>query len=646
MKKLLLFVCVLCSLAACTEKRPALVERPVFEVWNMGTLEIDKIEMSDSATILYIDAFFRPKNWIRISKETYIRESGTDDRLQITKSEGIGLDEEFYMPESGQTSFKLFFPPLKPDIVKIDFIESDCPDCFKTWGIHLMPSAKLKIDPLPEKIKTPQPLKPLPPPDFSIKKTRITGKISGYREDLGISTNLYLSNLMASNDETSINLPIAADGTFSGEVSGFALSTVSNSVLTGRYPLSSQILIPGETQEIFIDLKKKNRREARYRTDKEPGDSAYIFISSEYFSQEDIKTINSQKGKYFDYESVLEKRKDMTPDEYKAWVLEQLKQTVEKLPSGLSDNGKLFCVNTLKFNAIQLLFAYNNIKSYAYKEANKDNKNAPEYKPEKLDDSYYSFLGELLDDYMAYLGNYSYTVEDLVYRFVEPKDQSISVSERFTRFKDRLKPMLGGKDKGILFDVALMQMYNAQIQQAQFFTDTDKQSIRQAFNHVPSIADSLIADNDRTQILLESKGTPESPIRETPKVSNEKLFDEILSNYKGKVVLVDFWATWCGPCLYGHKLFLPLKEEFKGKNVVFLYLTGGSSPLVTWRKMLPTIHGEHYKVTDEQWRYWSQIFEIEGIPTYFVIDKEGKRIYRHTGVPALETIKKEIEKAL
>ena len=643
-RMILLFASVLCGLAGCTEKRPSVIERPVFEVRNSGTLEIDKIEMNDSSTVLYIDAYFRPKNWIKISPETYIRESETDDRLLITASEGIGLDEEFYMPESGKTSFKLFFPPLKSDIVKIDFIESDCEGCFKTWGIHLERNAKITLDPLPERFSAQQTLKPLPPPTLSAGKARVSGKFSGYREDLNMKMVLNPPDWMASNNQTSVDLPVASDGTFSGEVFLLAPGLVS-----GSSP-SPLLLIPGETQEIYVDLKRKGRWEGRYRTDKEPGDSAFVHTSSACLSTQDARTIRTSERLLPEYSAIFDRISEMKPDEYKTWMLKEVEQATEKLPSGLSDNGKRLSVCNLKLNAALLLLQYESFKIYAYQQAHKlDSKGMAEsgFKPEKPDEAYYSFLGELLDDYMAYLESYPRLVSGLTYFLAPPTGASEPVSEWFERFRNRIRPMLGGKDTGILFDAALMQMYAGKIRNAEFFPDSEKQAIRHAFRHLPFIADTLIAENDHTKMLIETAGSnTESVIRQIPKVSNEKLLDEILSNYKGKVVFVDFWATWCGPCRYGHKLLSPLKEIFKGKDVVFLYLTGETSPLINWHKMLPDIHGEHYRVSGEQWNYWYKAYGIEGIPTYFIIDRQGKRTYRQAGVPELETVKKEIEKAL
>ncbi len=112
-------------------------------------------------------------------------------------------------------------------------------------------------------------------------------------------------------------------------------------------------------------------------------------------------------------------------------------------------------------------------------------------------------------------------------------------------------------------------------------------------------------------------------VREVPDVSNEELFASMMENYKGKVVYVDFWATWCGPCRSGIKRIAPLKDEMEGKEVAFVYITGPSSPEGTWDTMISEIKGEHYRVNKEQWKFLCDTYKVTGIPHYMLVDKNG-----------------------
>ncbi len=97
-------------------------------------------------------------------------------------------------------------------------------------------------------------------------------------------------------------------------------------------------------------------------------------------------------------------------------------------------------------------------------------------------------------------------------------------------------------------------------------------------------------------------------------VSNEDLFTCIISKFKGKVLLVDFWRTGAVHAVWQTRRMAPMKEELKDKDILYLYITGETSPLKTWENMTPDIHGEHFRLIDAQWKYLSDAFKIEGVP--------------------------------
>ena len=643
MKKYIFLMLCLCGMYACSEKRPASIERPVFDVRNSSTLEIDKIEMNDSATIFYIDAFFRPNNWIRISGETYIKESGSAEKLLITKSEGINLDEEFFMPASGETSFKLFFPPLPPHAVKIDFIESDCADCFKIWGIHLLPTDKIKIDPIPPGFLANKALKPLPPPSFAGGTATLNGKYLGYVEGYfmdGQEVTVSPGEILNSNGASSIKLPIAADGSFSGEIPldrPHLVNIVENPIF----------MVPGETYEIIIDLKKRNRSDGRYRTDKDPGDSLFVYTrsSGNYLSTSNTEMLKNA-GKLYDYETLFQKIANMDCDEFKEYLLGETRTKLEALKhAGYPDNVQTLLEQNIKTDAIGLLLNASKLLNSAYSYINKKARDdANQLKNPGIE--YYSFLKEMIDDKLAYCLQYPALLERLHNNAAFARPEGGTVTEKFAYFKEKLSSLLG-TDKGLLFDAVHTQLFVKQLQIPSLFTDTDIQLIRETFAGQPAIAAALIAENEKIQATIkQAKESEKSIIRETPAVKEDKVFDAILSKYKGKVVLVDVWATWCGPCIRAHKQLKPLKTEWEGKDVIYLYLTGETSPITDWYKMIPDIHGEHYRVSGKQYDYWYKHFKIEGVPTYFIYNKAGKQTYRSTGFPGIDKIKAELEKNL
>lgn len=89
-----------------------------------------------------------------------------------------------------------------------------------------------------------------------------------------------------------------------------------------------------------------------------------------------------------------------------------------------------------------------------------------------------------------------------------------------------------------------------------------------------------------------------------------------------------------------------MKEELKDKDVLYVYITGETSPQGVWENMIPDIHGEHFRVSDAQWRYLMDKYEVRGVPTYYVIDRKGNTTYKQTGFPGVDVMKAQLEKAL
>ena len=163
MKQILsLLLLLLCCTGLQAQER--VVEQPAFDAWSSTTLEIDKIALSDTATVFYIDAYFHPKYWIRVAKETYLQADGK--QYPIRNGVGIELSAEHWMPESGTSSFQLVFPPLPKGTKTVDFIEGNDEGAFKIWNIHLDGSPA--SSPLAGK-KNPKETPVLEKPEFKIR---------------------------------------------------------------------------------------------------------------------------------------------------------------------------------------------------------------------------------------------------------------------------------------------------------------------------------------------------------------------------------------------------------------------------------------------------------------------------------------------
>jgi len=103
-----------------------------------------------------------------------------------------------------------------------------------------------------------------------------------------------------------------------------------------------------------------------------------------------------------------------------------------------------------------------------------------------------------------------------------------------------------------------------------------------------------------------------------------------LKNFKGKVVFLNFWATWCGPCKEEMPSMETLYQQFKEKDFVFLAISvdyEGRKPVKEFiekeRYTFPILLDPKYETFD--------LYKVKGIPTTIIIDKNRKMIGKAIG---------------
>ena len=127
---------------------------------------------------------------------------------------------------------------------------------------------------------------------------------------------------------------------------------------------------------------------------------------------------------------------------------------------------------------------------------------------------------------------------------------------------------------------------------------------------------------------------------------NSDVLKEIIENNQEKVIYIDFWATWCGPCLMEFPNSKKLHKELKGRDVAFVYLCVKSKQN-EWEEKLTeyNLGGSHYLLNDPQYDILSQQFQISGIPHYVLIDKNGTIVEKGSHLRP-NIVKEKIEKLL
>ena len=117
------------------------------------------------------------------------------------------------------------------------------------------------------------------------------------------------------------------------------------------------------------------------------------------------------------------------------------------------------------------------------------------------------------------------------------------------------------------------------------------------------------------------------------------------AEYKGKVVLLNFWATWCVPCKAEIPWFQEFDKKFKDKGFAVL---GVSLDEEGWNVVKPYVAERKigYRMVIGSEEVSTLYGGIDSLPTTFMIDKEGKIAAIHTGLVSKATYQKEIEDLL
>lgn len=114
-----------------------------------------------------------------------------------------------------------------------------------------------------------------------------------------------------------------------------------------------------------------------------------------------------------------------------------------------------------------------------------------------------------------------------------------------------------------------------------------------------------------------------------------------LSDYKGKVVMLDFWATWCGPCRIEIPWFVELQNRYGGQGfvVIGISMDDGPAPVVEFYRELKM----NYPVAMGNERLGELYGGILGLPTTFLIGRDGRIYAKHVGASDISVFEEEIK---
>lgn len=591
-------------LASCTPAN-RVVENPLIGAANTMTLDFPKIELSDTATVLHVDAYFRPHNWIRIDAGTYLLADGQKYMLQ--GSEGILPDSLFWMPDSGEASFVLKFGPLPRGTKSFDFIESDCDDCFKLYGVDLTGKKEYPRYPegLPRALRKAPEDGPVPEPILAVGTTTVNVRLLGYRRGMVKEVAMYVNSLLNGQEEHTAAIdPESGTATLRFEQYGTVMAYVSCGPVFGMCWIA-----PGETLDMYIAMEAGGRAVVQRRDkEREPAPGRKLYTSGTYAdlnAQVDASggssiRMNLYSGDFADYR--------MSADEYTQMVVSKYESLADSIArSPVSGMMKELSLLTLQQEALTAISMGGFFLAHNYRSVNNewDYRVEPDYEFASLKPEHYTVVAGLFD-----INNLKLLMG------IDLSDYVNAVSRSYTDVE--WADLVHATD-GIVYDLPKVVGLPSKAEN-NALTQEDLDLLHSLKE--PFYAEACEAMQARVRKELES--VKDVRIETTPEVAVDKLFDAIVAPYKGKVVFVDFWNTWCGPCRASIKANEPLKSgELKSDDLVWIYIANETSPLVAYKTGIAKIAGKHYRLNDAQWKYLCEKFRIDGIPSYVLVDRDG-----------------------
>ena len=116
-----------------------------------------------------------------------------------------------------------------------------------------------------------------------------------------------------------------------------------------------------------------------------------------------------------------------------------------------------------------------------------------------------------------------------------------------------------------------------------------------------------------------------------------------LNDYKGKVVILNFWATWCGPCRYEIPALVQLREDYGPDEVAIIGVSLDQVPAHKAQPLLgkfverfeinyPILHDSRAELIKT---YYKQNLNTVAVPMTYVFDQQGRLFRTHRGVPSI-----------
>ena len=594
------------------------VERPYFFASNNHKLEIERVTLDKKATVLDVK-IYQVSGKVSIDSHAVLAANGATYAYLGSPQLPKGVFVK--VPECGYVSATLRFKPMPETTTEFDFREVSDNSGWNIYGVRL--DGKRPQPDIPQHLLQQAFDKKveLPSTDLNLGKTVVNVRLVGYKPEYGTTLDVLVDNWFSPQRMPFDHDSISVDGTCS--ISANAILPAIATIRVNRMEIPF-LAVPHDTTTVIIDLTTQALAATHLFAD-DASVKKYVWFEGKYAAVDtELQSVKEKLdvyGKTF-FDDIC----GMTPLQYRDYVQKAYEQKLHAIDADatISVATRTLAHSYLSMSYASALFGFKNniamapmiVGKKGVRRADLNVDTLSYFKPlEQLpilhskNQRYYSFLADFTSSFCR-----QYMAED-------PLLDDIAVGKRLSRSLGR-KHLLTEQQMAAARD----SIANDMVRELLFADNEDLKSQQK------SAGEKMVE-----MIKTANSSSVYSIIDIDPKMSAEQIFPSIINKYKGKTLLLDFWNTWCMPCRAAMSAIRPLKEQLT--DVVYVYIADASSPVGKWGEMIKTISGVHVRLTEEQADALGDLYHFSGIPTYFVVNKEGKITYQTTSFPGVDKLR-------